>query len=168
MGPEEGKARLGGGDVEQEVDFRRRIMEEYKSSVVPLLKYLPWLEQHSGQKTYTVYQGDGIQENSLSFPVYDGTLMRFLKEAEKTTLMDRNYRYVYTRNRINSHEDERKLIQRASWREWDQLRGILSRYVMGGRTKSVLWNEAVKEGIFLQTLQKMKEIIEFWDKPMEQ
>lgn len=154
--------------MEQEADFRKQIMEEYKTSVVPLLNYLPWLEQHSGQKMYSVYRGDGIQENSLSFPVYDGTLMRFLKQAEKTTLMDRNYRYVYTRNRIKTHEDERNLIQKATWRDWNNLRGILSKYVMGGRTKSVLWNEAVKEGIFLLTLKQMKEIIEFWDKPIGQ
>jgi len=151
----------------QDEDFRKKIIEEYKQSVLPLLKYLPWFEQHRGQETATVFRGQGIQENSLSFPVYDAMLMRFLKEAGSTTLMDRNYRYVYTKKHLDSHDAERDLIRNASWREWDLLKGIFSRYVMGGRTKPALWSEGVKENIFFLVLTKMKEIIEYWDMPLD-
>ena len=93
--------------------------------------------------------------------------MNFVREASKTSLMDKNYAYVYTRNHIRNHEDERKLIAKAGWKEWNLLCGILSKYVLGGRTKGTLWNEAVKEDIFYLVLKQMKEIVEFWDKPLD-
>jgi hypothetical protein len=66
-----------------------------------------------------------------------------------------------------SHDDERRAIENASLKEWDILCGILSKYVLGGQTKGTLWSEAVQERIFYLVIQKMCEIIEFWDKPME-
>ncbi|MDE7251686.1 MAG: hypothetical protein K2O32_01910 [Acetatifactor sp.] len=102
----------------------------------------------------------------MSFPVYESTLLSFVKEAKKTSFMDRNYRYIYTRNRIQTHEDERKMIQNAGIKEWDLLCGILSKYVLGGQTKGTYWSEAVKEQIFYQVIKKMCDIIEFWDKPI--
>lgn len=153
--------------MEQVTDSRKKIMNEYNQALKPLLAYLPWLEKNSGQSTFTVYGGEGIGDNSLKFPVYDGNLLRFVKEAEKTPLMERNYRYVYSRNHLESHEAERNMIQRATWRDWDSLKGILSRYVLGGRTKASLWNEAVEEEIFCLVLKKMKEIGEFWERQVD-
>jgi hypothetical protein len=141
-------------------------MNEYKDEVMPLLRYLPWLMQHAGQTASSNYTGDGLGENSVSFPVYDSTMLNFVREASKSSLMDKNYRYVYTRNHIKSHDDERRVIHRATWREWDILRGILSNYVLGGRVKAALWSEGLKEQIYYLVLDKMKEIIEYWDKPL--
>ena len=151
----------------QELDIRQKITEEYQNSVKPLMVYLPWLEQHSGRESYTVYGGEGIKENSLSFPVYDGTLMKFVKQAAKSPLMDRNYRYVYTRNRLNNHDLERKAIQNATYKDWGLLKGILSCYVMGGRVKGNLWSEAVKEDLFYLVLVQMRKIVEQWDKTVQ-
>jgi len=153
--------------MEQGVEYREQVIESYKQTILPLLRYLPWLEQNAGRSVSTIYGGQDIAEHSVTFPVYDGTIMNFVREASKTTLMDRNYKYVYTRNHINSHEDERRLIEKADWKEWDLLRGILSKYVLGGMTKGTLWNEAAKEGIFYLVLKRMKEIVEFWDKPLD-
>lgn len=72
--------------------------------------------------------------------------------------MNRNYPYVYTRNRIRNHDDERKLIAGAGGRDWDMLCGILSKYVLGGRTKAALWSEAVEENLFFLVLEKMRKI----------
>lgn len=153
--------------MEQEPAYQAKIMVEYQQAVKPLLVYLPWLEEHVGDTGYVTYDQQGIAERSLSFPVYDASLMHFVREAEKSSLMDRNYRYVYTRNHIGSHEEERALIQQATWRNWDLLKGILSRYVMGGRVKASLWSEAVKEDVFHQILLKMKEIVEGWEETKE-
>lgn len=153
--------------MEQDIDFRKRICDEYSSCVWPLMTYLPWFESHSGRETSTLFGSEGIKENSVSFPVYDATLMHFVRTVEKTTLMDRNYRYVYSRNHLDSHEAERIAIHKATWKEWGMLKGILSRYVMGGRTKGRLWSEAVREDIFLLVLLQMKEIAEGlgWQQP---
>lgn len=155
--------------MEQNIEYRQQLVQEYKQMLVPLLNYLPWLVKNAGQPGSTAYRGDEYSEQSasFSFPVYDSTLMSFIKEASKSPLMEKNYSYTYTRNRIKTHDDERRMIQDADIKDWDILRGILSKYVLGGRTKAVLWSEAVRENIFALVLDKMRKIIEFWDKPME-
>ena len=140
--------------MEQSSEYREQLLESYKQAVRPLLPYLPWLEQSAGKKASSLYSGQDIGVHSVSFPVYDGTLLNFVREAGKSPLMDRNYAYIYTRHRIC----------KAGWKEWDILRGILSKYVLGGRTKGNLWSEAVSEQIFYLVIRQMQEIIEFWDK----
>lgn len=153
--------------MEQGNEYRQQLVAEYKETIMPLLRYLPWLEKSAGSNVSSTYQGDGLEQHSLSFPVYDGTLMNFIREAQKTSLMERNYRYVYTRHRITTHDEERKLIGRCNIEDWDILRGILSKYVLGGMTRGTLWSEAVQENIFYFVLLRMKEIIEYWDKPID-
>lgn len=151
-------------DMEQDMEYRQNLIQGYKKEIEPLLRYLPWLKQNAGRAASNNYQKQGIGSSSISFPVYDSALMSFVKEASGSRLMNRNYPYVYTRNRIRSHDDERRLIAKAELRDWDVLCGILSRYVMGGRTKATLWSEAVQENIFLLVLERMRRITEFWDK----
>lgn len=153
--------------MEQDFEYRQQVVAEYREIVMPLLRYLPWLEQNKGQSGSTLYSGVESTEHSLSFPVYDGTLMQFVKLASASKLMDRNYRYVYSRNHIATHADEEKLIAAAQIQDWGILCGILSNYVLGGRTKGILWSEGLKLGIYYRVLSKMKEIIEFWDKPID-
>ena len=155
--------------MEQNIEYRQQLVREYKQMVSPLLAYLPWLIKNAGQSGSTAYRGDEYSEHSTSFslPVYDSTLMGFIREASKSPLMEKNYSYTYTRNRIQTHDDERRLIQAADIKDWDILRGILSKYVLGGRTKAMLWSEAVRENIFALVLEKMRGIIEYWDKPLD-
>ena len=153
--------------MEQSMEYRQQLIQEYKQQTIPLLRYLPWLEKNAGQLGSTLYQGTDANENALHFPVYDSTLMSFVREASKSPLMYRNYSYVYTRNGIKSHEDERRIITSAELKDWDMLRGILSKYVLGGRTKALLWSEAVQENIFFLVMKQMQKIIEFWDRPID-
>ncbi len=153
--------------MEQDIEYRQRTIQEMKADVVPLLQYLPWLEKSAGTSVSSNYDGNAIGQRSISFPVYDGTLLNFVRAAAKSSLMDRNYLYIYTRRGIKTHEDERRMIANATIKDWDILKGILSKYVLGGRTKSYLWNEAAQERIFYLVLKKMKELIEFWDQPMD-
>lgn len=148
------------------MEYRQQLVEDYKQVLLPLLRYLPWLEKNAGKVVSSNYSGSEVTEHSLAFPVYDGTLMNFVKDAAKTSFMDKNYEYVYVRNKIQSHDDERRIIKNAGLNEWNILCGILSKYVMGGRTKGRLWSEAVQEGIFYLVLDQMKGIIEYWDKPI--
>ena len=150
----------------QTTEYRQELVQGYKQMVVPLLRYLPWLEKNAGKAGSTSYKGEGFTEHSMSFPVYDSTLMSFIKEASRSPLMERNYSYIYTRNGIKTHDDERRIIEAAGIREWDLLRGILSKYVLGGRVKGVLWSEGVQENIFVMVLNQMQKIIEYWDKPL--
>lgn len=147
-------------------DYMRTLAEEYKKELTPLLRYLDWFERNRGAKGSTNYTGTEDGHRTISFPVYDSMLLSFVKEAGKTALMDKNYVYVYSRLRLQTPEEELKAIERATLQDWNVLCGILTRYVRGGMTQSYLWSQGVEEGIFYLVLAKMKEVIEYWDKPM--
>ena len=150
--------------MEQNAEYQQKIVREYRQELEPLLKYLPWLKKNAGKPGSHSYQGQGIGKNSMSFPVYDSNLIDFVKEASASPLMDQNYRYVYSRNAIRNHDDERRIIARAELRDWDILRGILSKYVLGGRTRALLWSEAAQEDIFVLVLEQMQKIVKYWDR----
>lgn len=152
--------------MDQNLEYRQQLLEAYKQQTAPFWCYLPWLEKHAGQTGSTYYHDPEATEHSFQFPVYDSTLMRFVKEMSGSALMDKNYQYIYTRNRIKNHEEERKVIQGADLREWDMLRGILSKYVLGGRTKGYLWSQGLQEDIYYLVLKQMQKIIEYWDRPL--
>lgn len=139
----------------------QEVFSKYKSDIEKLLVYLPWLEEKSGNvKVATNYVGDGIAESTISFPVYDGNLLRFIKEAENTQFMDRNYVYVISRNRLKSPQDEVEFVKTQTMLQLDNIGGILSKYVLGGRVKARLWSEAVDKGVFLEVVRKLKELYE--------
>lgn len=152
--------------MEQEIEYRRQIVNRYRGQIEPLIKYIPWLTEHEGGRTSGIYDGEGIGANSVPIPVYDGTLMNFVREVQRTKLLDKNYVYVYSRYRMNSPEEEKRRIAKATIKEMDVLTGILSKYILGGVTKGYVWPQGVENGIYLHVILKMKEILEFWDKPI--
>ncbi len=151
----------------EDIAYRQQVVNEYRADVEKLARYLSWFESKNGKSVQQSYSGSGIAEHSIAFPVYDGTLMNFIKEAQRTKLIDRNYKYIYSRYRIRRLEDELMVIKRSDIREMDALKGILSRYVMEGMTKGRRWSEAVENGIFLKVIKKMKENLDFWDHPVQ-
>ncbi len=150
----------------EDIVYRKQVVDTYKPDVEKLIRYLPWLQEKAGGNVQENFEGSGIKDSSITFPVYDGMLMSFIKEVQRTGLLDRNYPYVYSRNRIRTVKDELAAIERAGIREMDILKGILSKYVLGGMTKGKLWGEAVNNSVFLNVVRKMKENLEFWDGPM--
>lgn len=151
----------------EDLEYRQQLVRDYMKSAGPLFRYIPWLEKNAGSASSSNFKGQDIEENSITFPVYDSMLMTFVREASECSLMDRNYPYIYTRNHIKTHDDERRLIDHATITEWGILSGILSKYILEGRQKGYMWSLAVKERIFLLTLKKMKLILEYWDKPVD-
>ncbi len=148
--------------MDTELMTAKQILEEYGKDVRQLSEYIPWLTQKSGAQVSQVYGQDGISDHSLSFPVFDSDLMRFIKDAEASKFMNRNYRYAYTRYKMYNSADEKKQIQKATILQMQLLGDILSKYVMGGRTKARLWNEGVGNGVFLEVISKAKELTDFW------
>lgn len=150
----------------EDISYRQQVVNTYKPDVERLIRYLPWLEEKTGNNIKEIFEGSGIKGSSVTFPVYDATLMSFIKDVQQTGLLDRNYPYIYARHRLRTVKDELQAVERAGIREMDVLKGILSKYVMGGMTKGFLWNDAVYNGIFLKVVRRMKENLEFWDRPM--
>lgn len=153
--------------MEREKLSRTEIVSEYRDEVECLSKYLPWLETKTGKEVSGYYADQGLERNSMTVPVYDGTLLRFVKEAARMKLMDPNYAYVYSRYRIRSYQDEWALISQAKLTDIALLKGILSHYVLKGMTKGVVWTEAVEHQIFVRVIGKMKELMDFWDGAQE-
>ena len=104
--------------------------------------------------------------NSVPIPVYDSTLLGFVKEMQGTGLMNRNYVYTFSRYGIRTEQDERDHIQRVELKEIEVVIDIMAKYVLGGMTKGILWSRAVENGIFLLGLKKIKELLEVWDEPL--
>lgn len=145
---------------ELDIDARKNLIGQYRPDAERLVRYISWLEKKRGDSVVSSYEGEGVQKTAFTFPVYDSTLLSFVKTAKQTRFITRNYQYVYTRNGIRNVEQERKKIRSATLRDMDLLSGILSRYVLGGMTKSMLWAQGVESGIFLEVLYKLRELLE--------
>lgn len=153
--------------MEQDRLSREEIVEWYKSDVERLIPYLNWLEQKAGKQVAESYRGQDIEKNSVTFPVYDSTLLRFVQEIKRTKFFDKNYVYVYTRFQIRSDRDEKRFIERAALQDIGAIGGILSKYVIKGTTKGTVWQEGVRNGVLYEAVKKMKELMDFWDKEDE-
>lgn len=139
---------------------RDEIIICYKEDVLRLLKYMPWLEKSSGGATSRMYAGDGIDKSSMTVPVYDSTLLSFIKEIKATDFINRNYVYTFSKYRMRTASDELRVIDACSLQEVTVLGDILSKYVLRGNVKGAVWSEGVQNGIYLAVLHKLKELME--------
>lgn len=158
--------KVSGMASESENLFRQQTIQKYRVSFDKLFRYIPWLMQNQGRKTSHMYQGDNMPNKSIPIAVYDSTLLAFVKEMQATGLMDRNYVYVLSRNSLRTEQDELNWIEQAELRNIEDIFGIMSKYVLGGMTKGYLWTQAVENGVFLQSLLKVKKLLEVWDNPL--
>lgn len=139
---------------------REEIIICYKEDVTRLLKFLPWLEKTSGGVSSSIYSGEGIGETSMAVPVYDSTLLNFIKEIRSTDFINRNYVYTYSRYRIRTAGDELRVIDACSLQEISVLGDIFSKYVLRGDVKGAVWSEGVSNGVYLALLLKLKDLME--------
>lgn len=140
-----------------------QVIEQYRPDTIKLLDYIVYLEKMNGRMVSSNYDQDGLAEHSVAFPVYDATLMQFVKDLENTVYMNRNYRYTYTRFGIKNATDELKVIENCSIRQLDVIGDILSKYIMSGRTKGRVWGEGVRNGVYLAAITKAYDLIHFWE-----
>ena len=139
---------------------RDEVIELYQDDTMKLLRYVSWLQKVSGRETSDIYKGEGIEASSMPVPVYDSTLLSFVKDAKSTQFMNRNYVYTFSRFNLRSTQDELDLIADCTLLEAGVLGDILSKYILKGEIKGAYWTEGVKSGIFLAILLKLKELLE--------
>ena len=144
------------------------IVQRYRPELAKIVPYLNWLKDNASNVVAQSYSNSELK--SIPFPVYDSNLLSFVKAAQTTNLLDRNYVYVYSRNRINSAKDELMFIQDAQIRDMDDLAGILSKYILSGMTKGSVWAEGVRNGVLYNVIKKMDDLVRFWgqetDRPL--
>ena len=146
--------------------YRRELVDKYRPIVERLVTYLSWLESKRSGAVSDQFTGEGISEHSISFPVYDSTLLALVKLLQSSPLIDRNYVYVYSRNRIKTHEDELRLIKNSELKDTANIGAVLSKYVLEGMRKGSMWTEGVTSGIFYEAIMQLKHNVEFWDVPI--
>lgn len=139
---------------------RDEVIELYQDDTMKLLRYVAWLQKVSGHETSDIYKGEGIEATSMPVPVYDSTLLSFVKEAKSTRFMNRNYVYTFSRYNLRKTQDELNLIADCTLLEVDVLGDILSKYILKGEVKGAYWTEGVRNGVFLAALLKLKELLE--------
>jgi hypothetical protein len=138
---------------------RGEIITCYKDDVIKLLKYLPWLENATGKNVSKMYSGDGEIKVSMAVPVFDSNLLGFIRDAKTTDFINRNYVYTYTRYHIRNADDEKRMIFTSSLQDIKLLGDILSRYVLKGDVRGIVWTEGVQNGVYLELLYKLKELM---------
>ena len=136
------------------------IVSRYRPELDKLTPHLRWLKDNAKNDVAQSYSNSDLK--SMPFPVYDSNLLAFVKAAQSTNLLDRNYVYVYSRNRLNSAKDEIAFIQDAEIRDMDDLAGILSKYILSGMTKGTVWAEGVYNGVLYMVVEKMDSLVRFW------
>ena len=144
-------------------DFK---LSEHRADVEKLLVYIPWLESKAGNSVSHIYNDNSLSQTTVPFPVYDATLLSFVNDALETSLMDENYMYDFAGYNVKTIYDEIAAVENATTTEGPLLCGVLSKYVLGGRTKGRVWSTAVEEGVFLAVLKQFKKLLEIWDKPL--
>lgn len=142
------------------------VIAMYKSDVEALSKYLSWLESKKGVQMYSSYTPENPANATMKFPVYDSTLLAFVKVAKNTKFMNKNYVYTYSRKKIKSAADEHRVIDGAQIMDMAMLGDILSKYILKGMTKGTVWSEGVDNGVMWHVVKQMKELVEFWTVPM--
>ena len=136
------------------------IVSRYRPEVDKLMPHLNWLRDNAKHEVAQSYSNSDLK--SMPFPVYDSNLLAFVKAAQSTNLLDRNYVYVYSRNRLAGPKDEILFIQGAQIQDMDDLAGILSKYILSGMTKGTVWAEGVYNGVLYMVVNKMDELLRFW------
>lgn len=149
---------------EEQFNLREQIVTEYGEDLEKLEKYLPWLEKKSATDEQKYYKGDE-DFTVIPVPVYDSTLLAFIKEAKNTKFMDRNYQYAYRRYHLQTPEDEIKAMERAKITDIKLFCGILSKYVMRGQTRSVVWTEGLVNNVYAVWIRRLNKI--FYDHSTE-
>lgn len=144
---------------EKERLSRDEIISLYQEDAMKLLQYYNWVKKVSGQTMSQLYSGEGIDKTSMAVPVYDSTLLQFIKTAKTTKFMNRNYVYTYSHNMIKKPEDEIKFIKNCTLQDIKALGDILSSYCFRGDVKGAVWTEGIKQGVYLELLEKMNELI---------
>lgn len=147
-------------DEKEQLTQAKAFIQKYDKDFEILYKYVPWLMEKGAKDVAHDYDGE-LGHSSLNFPVYDGTLMSFVRTAQKTVFMNKNYAYAYTRRHIKSTTDEQKYIDNATIRDDDYLNAVISKYVQEGMRKSGVWQDAVERKLFLNVLLKYKELLDY-------
>jgi hypothetical protein len=150
--------------LENEQLSTEQILEKYRDDAALLMKYVPYLKKKLGEYKPQLHKVEGEDNRNIMIPIFDSTLLQMAEEVGNLQFMNENYAYVYKKYRMTDSNDELYQINKAGIQNMDLLWGILSKYILKGRVKGLIWQEGVANGVMLAAIQKMNDIILFWTK----
>jgi hypothetical protein len=148
---------------DSEKTYLLQMLADYRQKLEPYFAYIPWFMERDGKSPEKIYESDQDISGTISVPVYESTLLGFVKSMNESGLMNRNYPYVYSKHNIHTYADELAHIEKCELRDIEDILGIISHYVLGGMARGRLWTEAVEMGIFYHALVKIKDILSRWE-----
>jgi hypothetical protein len=148
---------------DSEKTYLLQMLADYRQKLEPYFVYIPWFMERDGKNLAKIYESDQDISGTISVPVYESTLLGFVKSMNESGLMNRNYPYVYSKHNIRTYADELAYIEKCELRDIEDILGIIAHYVLGGMARGSLWTEAVEMGIFYHALVKIKDILSQWE-----
>lgn len=129
-----------------------------KKCIEKLSYFIPYFETATGESVCHWSGGKKLGENqfTVSYPIYDDTLVEFIEEFYKTNLISYGYLDT-TRNRgLRDMGEMNNAIEEA---DLELLKAIFTGYIRQERFCDGLWAKAVEDKVFLRTLKRFNELL---------
>ena len=130
-----------------------------RSGLQELCTFIPYLEDVAPDKVCQWKGGEGFENGSISFPYpeYDEEFRGFLGACSKSIPEFQNYQDELDRRVPNwATTDIIKVIETA---DFDLVRVIFTKCIRVERFCGGAWHSALKDGIFLALLQRIKVLL---------
>lgn len=126
-------------------------------SIADLHKFVPFFEAAFDKKVCNWLSGGKISDNfySTSHPVYDSELYDFVRRFERSNLVCFNYVYVIDKYQLDKTELMHDAIEKA---DLELTLAILTGYIRQERFCDGLWEDAIREGIFLKLIRRLDSL----------
>ena len=130
-----------------------------RKSIEKLTTYIPYFEDATEESVCKWSKSEKVGDNTytMSYPIYEDTLIEFIDEFHKTNLMIYNYLDTINKRGINGMDEMAESIADG---DIELIRAILTGYVRQERFGDGLWADAVRDKVFLKILKRLDEIIE--------
>ena len=133
-------------------------MEQIISDFVKICKYIPYFEtiDIAGFCRWEGGKTPGDHSFTMPYPVYEEKLLQFIDDASNSSLMDYGYTETIQDYRI---EPNSELIEQIDIADLAFTRAVLTYYIRQERFCDGLWETAVKGGIFLALLKRLRTLL---------
>lgn len=126
-----------------------------KPYIEPLYKYIEYFNSSHDYKSGGGKQKDGTIQ--FPYPIYDNELESFINDCYMLGVIDTNYGATIKKYNLEQNSELKNEIDLANM---ELLLAILTCYVRGERFCDGMWAKAVKDGVFLSLLNRLKELSE--------
>ena len=121
-------------------------------------KYIPYFETADAVVACRWKKSRKMEDGSFSmpYPVYENELLQFIDDASNSGLLD--YAYIDTIKK-HGYELNNSVANAIEIADIELAKAILTSYIRQERFCSGLWGRAVKDGVFLALLKRIRHLL---------